>query len=114
MSGEEFMSKTTEEQYWEKCIAIAAEENNIPLTAEQITALAQSAQSGHENYGMAFYEPPAGEYLERENKRLREEPVKEQNKVVCPLCRGRGRLISQGPYHSSNSECWKCRGEGKV
>jgi len=45
--------------YWKECIAIAADECGATLTAEQIEEIAESVQGGHENYGMAFYSPPA-------------------------------------------------------
>ncbi len=52
-----------ERNYWIECIAIAAEECDLSLTQEQLEYLASSAKSCHENYGMAFYSPPASERL---------------------------------------------------
>lgn len=49
--------------YWQECIAIAAEECDLTLTHEQLDCLASSAESGHEHYGMAFYSPPQSERL---------------------------------------------------
>lgn len=49
--------------YWKECIGIAADEIDLVLTDEQLTQLAQSAEGGHENYGMAFYSPPASDRL---------------------------------------------------
>lgn len=49
--------------YWEECIAIAAEECGLVLTKEQLDALAGAAESGHEHYGMAFYSPPASDRI---------------------------------------------------
>lgn len=49
--------------YWEECIAIAAEECDLKLTEGQLKCLAESASGGHENYGMAFYSPPSSERL---------------------------------------------------
>ena len=46
------------EDYWKECIAIAAEDCDLKLTSEQLECLAESAQMGHEHYGMAFYSPP--------------------------------------------------------
>ena len=57
--------------YWKECISIAADECDLQLTEEQLEALAESAASGHEHYGMAFYEPPASDRydeIEREWK----------------------------------------------
>jgi len=50
-------------EYWEECIATAAEECGAALTPEQIECIAGAAESCHENYGMAFYSPPAGDRI---------------------------------------------------
>lgn len=50
-------------EYWKECIAIAADECELTLTREQLEYLASSAEGGHENYGMAFYSPPASDRL---------------------------------------------------
>jgi hypothetical protein len=58
--------------YWEECISIAAEECGLSMTGEQCQELAESVSVGHENYGMAFYSPPASDRIfdiEREWKR---------------------------------------------
>lgn len=49
--------------YWEECIATAAGECGLVLTKEQLDYLASAAEGGHENYGMAFYSPPASDRL---------------------------------------------------
>jgi hypothetical protein len=62
----------SDKDYWKECISIAADECDLQLTEEQLEALAESAASGHEHYGMAFYEPPASDRydeIEREWKR---------------------------------------------
>lgn len=55
--------------YWEECISIAAEDCELKLSSEQLTCLANGAESGHEHYGQAFYSPPASDrysQIERE------------------------------------------------
>ena len=47
-----------EQDYWEECIAAGADECDLTLTKEQLSALAESVTGGFENYGMAFYSPP--------------------------------------------------------
>ena len=37
----------------------------------------------------------------------------EREKVHCRACNGRGRIIDDVGYRSSNSQCFKCNGEGK-
>lgn len=48
---------SAESNYWQECIALAAEECGLTLDANQLEALAESARMGHEYYGMAFYSP---------------------------------------------------------
>lgn len=99
-------------QYWEECIASSLDEHGITVTSEQITAIAADIAGAHECYGMAFYTPenPALSELREAKAELQ----KEREKVVCRPCGGRGRIITPGPYHSSDSQCCKCNGEGKV
>ena len=49
--------------YWQECMAIAAEECELTLTPDQLDYLASAAESGHKHYGMAFYSPPPGERM---------------------------------------------------
>jgi hypothetical protein len=49
--------------YWKECISIAADECGLTLTNEQLACLAGSVESGHENYGMAFYTPPPSDRI---------------------------------------------------
>ena len=50
--------------YWEDCITYAADEAGISLTYNEVTQLAEGVMGGHENYGMAFYSPPASDRME--------------------------------------------------
>ena len=58
---------SAESDYWAECIWSAADDCSLTLTAEQHKCLAESAQAGHENYGMAFYSPPSSDYFDRAN-----------------------------------------------
>lgn len=49
--------------YWAECISIAADECALVLTPEQLSYLADAVSGAHENYGMAFYSPPASDRL---------------------------------------------------
>jgi hypothetical protein len=51
------------DDYWEECIAQAAEECGLALTKDQLTCLASAANDGHEHYGMAFYSPSWNERI---------------------------------------------------
>lgn len=59
------------QEYWIECVSLGADECGATLTKEQIECIAGSVQGGHENYGMAFYAPPASDrynQIEREWK----------------------------------------------
>lgn len=51
------------EDYWKECISSSAQECGLVLTSEQLKCLAKDIEIGHENYGMAFYSPPASDRL---------------------------------------------------
>jgi len=99
--------------YWTECVEISFEEAGIQATAEQIEVVAGGIEGCHENYGMAFYQPPAGEYEESKSVRLKRELAIERDKIICNECKGRGRIIENFGFRSSDSECMNCRGEGR-
>lgn len=101
--------------YWEECIAEAFEDAGITATAKQIDTVASSwIESAHKNYGLAHGYNCIPNPLRLENDELRRKLDIERKKEPCQSCNGRGRIITPGPYHSSDSQCWKCNGEGKV
>jgi hypothetical protein len=99
-------------EYWKECLSCAADDISLKLTEEQLEYLADAVQGGHENYGMAYYQPenPLIRELRDTEKALKEE----REKVSCKSCNGSGRIVTHGPHHSSDTQCWKCNGEGKV
>jgi hypothetical protein len=54
---------SAERNYWKECLSIGADECGLTLTPEQLDALAESVEGGHEHYGMAFYSPPASDRI---------------------------------------------------
>ena len=98
--------------YWLECVSDACESAGVSVSSDQLRQIADSVKVSHDNYGMAF-PIPSGNPMESEVKRLKKLLADEKEKVFCVECSGRGRVISQGPSHSSDSQCWKCRGEGK-
>lgn len=57
--------------FWKECISDSAEYCGLKLTDDQLICLAQGAEGAHENYGLAFYSPPASDRyneIEREWK----------------------------------------------
>lgn len=49
----------TTTDYWKEAISDAAQSCDLRLTHEQLACLAETIESAHENYGMAFYSPPS-------------------------------------------------------
>lgn len=97
-------------EYYKECIEIAASDLGLKLTTEQVEHFAGAVEGAYENEGMAF---PSPERPDTEAD-LRRQLAREQSKVVCRECDGRGRVITPGPHHSSDSQCWKCHGAGKI
>jgi hypothetical protein len=106
------VSDSAVKNYWKECLSEALDSAGIVATEEQLDAIAADIKIARDNYGLAFHTPenPLG----AENIRLAAELKAEREKKICDECGGRGRIITQGPYHSSDGQCWKCRGEGKV
>ena len=67
--------------YWEECITCAAEDNGIALTRTEVTQLAEGVMGGHENYGMAFYSPPASDRMETIEREWREKLKRLQDEL---------------------------------
>ena len=104
------------DDYYQECFEIAMDDAGCGHLLAQMT----DAQKGHvggaisgavENVGMAFY-TPENPMIER-NRTLERQLAWERELWPCEKCKGRGRIITPGPYHSSDSQCWKCNGEGK-
>ena len=49
--------------YWEECLDSSFEEHGVSATPKQLKAVAEDVQLSHDNYGMAFYSPPAGDRI---------------------------------------------------
>jgi hypothetical protein len=89
-------------RYWLECVAEAAEECGAVLTDDQIKCLAEAVQSGHENYGLGFYTPPADDRLaviERDCtvkvKAAQAATEQIRNDFISNICRRRGCRPSQ-------------------
>lgn len=98
-------------KYWEECLSSSFEEHGVMVTPEQLTAIAEDVKNGNENYGQAFYQPENP--MIEENKKLAKALAVEKGKIGCLECRGSGRIIENFANRSSNSQCYKCHGEGK-
>jgi len=100
--------------YWTECVACALDEAGIKATADQIETIAGMVEGAHENYRTYTGEDCIPSPVAMERDKLAKELEREKRLVQCPECVGRGRITSYGPHHSCDSECWKCRGDGKI
>ena len=103
--------------YWRECIAEAFEDAKIEATDEQINAVASWVEGAHENYGLfTGYDVASTNFRaaeDREKADLRKTIQRERDKVMCKECCGEGRIVMNFGTRSSNSECWKCHGQGR-
>jgi hypothetical protein len=100
--------------YWAECIAEAFEDAGIEAHQEQVDIVVSWVEGAHENYGLATGHDCIPNPLALENDRLRKELKDEHEKVTCSTCNGKGRIITNFGFRSSDSQCWKCRGAGRI
>lgn len=103
----------TKLDYIAESLADSLENHGISLGGRVITSIANDLMTSFDCMDMAFPQPSYNPRNE-EVTRLKIELDKERNKVVCNACGGEGRIITPGPYHSSDSQCYACHGEGKL
>lgn len=104
------------DDYWQEAFEIAMEEagcGNLlaQMTDEQRAEIGGALCGAAECQSMAFH-VPENPMIER-NKTLERQLKWERDLWPCEPCKGEGRIITSGPYHGSDSPCWKCRGDGK-
>lgn len=103
--------------YWAECLSEAAQDCGLKIESAQLDCLASAVKGAHENYGMYSGDEVASVNLTRSHERevadLKKAVERERNKVMCRTCGGAGRIYTQGPHHGSDTECWKCHGEGR-
>lgn len=100
--------------YWEECVSEAFDDVGIKASKIQIETVASCVEGAHENYGMANGHDCIPNPEVEENKKLTEQLAAELSKITCPECSGVGTITSHGPCHSATSNCYKCRGEGRI
>ena len=100
--------------YWKECIFEAFDDAKITATDEQVATVADWVEGAHENHGMATGAECIPNPIRLENDDLKRQLKREKDKQLCKRCMGEGRLVTHGPCHSSNSECYECRGEGFI
>lgn len=101
--------------YWYEAVQAALEEVGklSDFTDDQIKDMASVIKGAHENYGMAHGHDCIPNPVVQENTELKLRLKLEQSLVHCEECNGSGRIITNGPCHSCDSQCWKCNGRGK-
>ena len=91
--------------YWRECIAEAFEDAKITATDEQIANVAGWAESASDNYGAAIgYDCIPNPETERA-ERLKRELAVERGKVMCPECKGAGRIVEYIMGRRSDMHC---------
>lgn len=85
-------------EYWIECVESAAEECGAALTKEQATFIAEAVEGSHENFGMAFYSPPASDRIssiEREHQAKLADLKREFEAYQARAEKTVGRLLHQ-------------------
>ena len=49
--------------YWQECISEGADECGVTFGPGQLATIARTVEVAHDNYGMAFYSPPASDRI---------------------------------------------------
>jgi DnaJ-class molecular chaperone len=100
-------------EYWRICLEEILGDHGVEATSEQIEAMAKDFESCASVQG--DYSAPVENPAVREAAELSRKLKIEQAKVFCVTCKGTGRLIEIiSSSHYSDSDCWKCRGAGKL
>jgi DnaJ-class molecular chaperone len=100
--------------YYKECIEEAFEDAKITATKEQMDTVISWVEGAAENEGLATGRECIPNPVQLENEALKSNLEREKEKAICPACNGHGRIVTQGPCHSSDSECFKCRGDGFI
>lgn len=109
-------------EYWREAVMYAFEGIDRfdivdGLSKEQLDEIGDALATSAEHQGMAFGWDVASSNraadLRREEDTLRTELKRERAKITCRSCNGGGWITSNGPYHSSTSQCFKCHGDGR-
>jgi DnaJ-class molecular chaperone len=108
--------------YWREAVMYAFEGIDRfdlvkDLTKEQLDDIGEALATSAEHQSMAFGWDVASANrhaeIQRTEDNLRKEIRRERDKITCRQCNGHGWATTQGPYHYSTSQCFKCHGEGR-
>lgn len=116
------MAMSAEAEYWREAVMYAFEGIDRfdvieGLGKEQLDEIGEALATSAEHQSMAFGWDVASSNraadIKRQEDDLRQELARERRKITCRSCNGHGYTVSQGPYHSSTSSCFKCNGAGR-
>jgi len=99
-------------EYWRISVEEALEDAGLEASDSQIKTIVDSMETASEMESEATGQLNIPNPIDKELSDTRQELKREQNKTICPECKGEGRIITNGPCCSSNSQCWKCQGAG--
>lgn len=106
------MAETYIIEYWRECISEALEHAGVSATLDKIKLVAGDVEIAHQCYGQAF--PVPENHLIHEVSNLKRKLEVESQLSFCRRCQGSGRITEHFGSWTSNEECPKCFGAGKV
>jgi len=108
----------TNKEYWIEAVESSLDEHGLIATTEQVEKIADDMRINAEHQSMVFGSDVASENLSQSWKNeidgLKKALRDEQEKVVCPICLGKGRVKHSCGTFFSESECFRCKGKGRV
>lgn len=104
--------------YWEIFVDEFVPEMGIVLTPQQrnemVDAIVGHAEMESEATGQAIFSANRRGYLEKELEDAKKATRFEEEKILCATCEGKGTLTSYRGTFMSTSQCYECRGQGRV
>ena len=100
-------------EYWEEAVSETMADRGIAVSDKDITAIAKDMLIAHHQNTMAFPLPQTSSLLEKEIEKLGFAIKREQSKMVCGDCGGKGYIRLVG-IHISTSDCDTCNGTGFI
>ena len=100
--------------YWKACLEASFDEHGIIVSDATLAAIAEDMQMAREMESESCGYLSIPDPRDTEIKTLKRSLETEMAKSFCITCQGTGRITESSGVRSSNTQCWKCRGEGKV
>lgn len=100
-------------EYWRIAVEEALDAAQLVASKDQIDSIAQAMADAHEMHSEAHGHHLIESPLAADVRRLNRALEYERTLIHCRECDGRGRIVTHGPYHWSDSYCFKCQGKGR-